>query len=139
MSMEKYENLYKEALEKAKEFYTLCKKCGAKDTDDFLEDTFPELAESEDERIRKALIELVEYAKEGCFCLLDKPFNVVSMDAMLSWIEKQGKKPELPTWEEIHWLEWVIGILPASSKANEAEAELKELLEKIKNIKGCEE
>ena len=33
-----YKKKYDKALEKSKEFYALCKKCGAKSTVDFLED-----------------------------------------------------------------------------------------------------
>lgn len=35
---------------KSREFLVLCKKCGAKDTVDFLEGIFPELKENEDEK-----------------------------------------------------------------------------------------
>lgn len=76
------ERKYKEALERAKKLYekgTITESIGY---------IFPELKESEDEKIRKALIELVKYAKKNCLELLDKPFNVVSMDAMLAWLEK---------------------------------------------------
>lgn len=73
-----YEKKYKEALERAKK-------------GECLENVFPELKESEDEKIRKALIELVKY-NGGCLQLLDKPFNDVSMDIMLDWLEKQSKR-----------------------------------------------
>ena len=53
MTIEQKARTYDEALEKAKEFYILCKKCGAKDTVDFLENTFSELKESEDEKTPK--------------------------------------------------------------------------------------
>jgi len=54
------------------------------------EEMFPELKESEDERIRKALIELVKFSKKSCFEILkDQSFNIVSMNEMLTWLEKQ--------------------------------------------------
>ena len=85
-----YEQLYKDALERAKKWYN------APNADKIptysnrvIEEIFPELKESEDERIRKALIELVKYSKKSCFEILrDKPFNAVSMDAMLDWLER---------------------------------------------------
>ena len=58
----------------------------------WVQDNVPELTESEDERIRKALIELVKFSKRSCFEILkDQSFNIVSMDAMLAWLEKQGE------------------------------------------------
>ena len=55
----------------------------------WVQDNVPELAESEDEKIRKALIELVKFSKRSCFEILkDQSFNIVSMDAMLAWLEK---------------------------------------------------
>ena len=53
MTIEEKAKAYDEALTKSKEFLTLCEKCGAKDTIDFLKDIFSELKESEDERIGK--------------------------------------------------------------------------------------
>ena len=50
---------------------------------------FPELFESEDERIRKALLEMV-YDTTGDSLWID--YNVHKEDA-LAWLEKQGKKP----------------------------------------------
>ena len=52
-----------------------------------LEEIFPELAESEDERIRKALLEMVHDTK-GDELWVD--YNVHKEDA-LAWLEKQGE------------------------------------------------
>lgn len=60
LSIEEKAKAYDEAVSKSIEFYTLCKKCGDKETVDFLEDIFSELKESEDERIRKELIEFIK-------------------------------------------------------------------------------
>ena len=51
---------------------------------------FPELKESEDEKIRKALIQLVKKAGEG----YENVVNGVSIENAISWLEKQGKKDE---------------------------------------------
>ena len=78
-----YERKYKEALEKAKEFYTLCKKCEAKDTVDFLEDSFPELKENEDEKIRGAIIHFISHTPTV-------PKGIIGKETMITWLEKQG-------------------------------------------------
>ena len=89
--MESYEKLYKEALERAKKEWSNNLDNAYKNYRERLEIIFPELKESEDEKIRKAVIELVKYAKENCLELLNKPFNAVSMDKMIVWLEKQGE------------------------------------------------
>lgn len=80
-----YEKKYNEALEKAKEVYN------RKDATDggklILESIFPELKESEDERIRKALLEMV-HDTTGDELWVD--YNVHKEEA-LAWLEKQGK------------------------------------------------
>ena len=53
----------------------------------------PELKESEDERIRKAILELV---KQSSHIL-----NPMNQKSMIAWLEKQGKQnPVLPGFEE---------------------------------------
>jgi len=53
-----------------------------------LERIFPELTESEDERIRKVLIELVKCNERSGYKLL----NNVPTSSMIAWLEKQGEK-----------------------------------------------
>ena len=50
-----------------------------------LEDIFPELSESEDEKIRKAILGLVRQSSE----ILGKK----NQNNMISWLEKQGEQP----------------------------------------------
>jgi hypothetical protein len=76
---------YDRVLEMVKEFYALCKKCGAKDTVDFLEDAFPELKKSKDEEIRKALINVFATHKDY------EMFFGVSVEDIHAWLERQGK------------------------------------------------
>lgn len=58
------------------------------------EGIFPEIAESEDERIRRALIEWVKrikrYKEQG-ICS-PEIFNGISSDNILAWLEKQGEQ-----------------------------------------------
>ena len=76
---------YDEALEKAKRLYekgtiteSLCH-------------IFPELCESEDERVRKAILELVKQSSE----ILDKQ----NQNNMINWLEKQGEQQPV-NWSE---------------------------------------
>ncbi len=131
----RYEEKYKNALERARE----CMKDGgiSQNTIDYLCNIFPELAESEDEKIRKALIDYFNKYKEQKECGINT-FYGIPTDNILAWLEKQGEpKTELVDEDEIYWLAWVIGGLPDTEQANEAEAVLKELLEKLKAVKGC--
>ena len=84
MTQEEKARRYDEAIIKAKALY------GQPLVDNtLLETIFPELAESEDERIRKALI----------FYLGDMPEdtelrNGVTNRDVFAWLEKQGEKPK---------------------------------------------
>lgn len=97
--MKNYEKAYKEALEKIREgLHPLpdgTKISGV--TRAFLEEVFPELKESEDERIRKVLIDYFNRYKEQEECGV-KTFYGIPTDNILTWLEKQGKKN--PTWSE---------------------------------------
>ena len=76
-----YESKYKNALKWAKGIYQ--NSVGADKED--LEHYFPELVESEDERIRKRLIVLAK----GSLAHTDE-----EIDEMLAWLEKQGNQKE---------------------------------------------
>ena len=90
--MDTYEKKYKEALQKIRELIEKGKENGwtiityEKD----FEEIFPELKESEDESIRKELIQLIS-------CMHDADHRKKDW---LAWIEKQGEqKPILPKWK----------------------------------------
>ena len=76
-----YEKAYKEAFEKAKMSYHTGDY--DKDTLEMLEIIFPELAESEDERIRKAIIKYLDALDD------DEIRYGVSFKDMRAWLEKQ--------------------------------------------------
>jgi len=57
-----------------------------------IEYIFPELKESEDERIRKVLIDYFNRYKEQEECGIDTFFGI-STDNILAWLEKQEEKP----------------------------------------------
>ena len=75
-----YESKYKESLSFLKDLKPyMSDYCREK-----LEEFFPELKESEDERIRKEIIEYITRYKD---CITDKEY-----DSWVAWLEKQGKQ-----------------------------------------------
>jgi len=80
-----YEKKYKEALEKAKEVYN------RKDATDggklILESMFPELKESEDDRIRK---ELLDYLNERR--IIEKLTDTRVKKEWIAWLENRGEQ-----------------------------------------------
>ena len=77
--MDTYEEKYNEALEKAKYYHD-------RDNIQFLENIFPELKESEDERIRKKLIEVVK----GDMVV----GGTKDKQLAIAWLKKQGESDE---------------------------------------------
>ena len=78
------EKKYNKALERARE----CMKDGgiSQNTIDYLCNIFPELAESEDEKIRKELKRAIAVALDYSY------FDKVTADNCLAWLEKQGEQ-----------------------------------------------
>lgn len=64
-----------------------------------LENAFPELAESEGEKIRKILVEFFKSYKEQGNCGAET-FNGIPTDNILAWLEKQDKERKI-TYEDI--------------------------------------
>ena len=80
MDYEKYNN----ALEKAKERYNEIKDTDCSEKKFWL-DLFPELRESEDERIRKELYDFV-------YITTFRPKELKKKERFLNWLEKQGEQ-----------------------------------------------
>ena len=80
-----YEKAYKDALERAKYWE---KNPTVWSSDDICQKLFPELVESEDERIRKELIDRFKSLKPN-FSWYEVP-----IDNILAWLEKQGEKQD---------------------------------------------
>lgn len=89
MTTEEKAKRYAEALERAKFSRLLLLNIGEEPIE--IEYIFPELAESEDERIRKVLVELVK-CNERCGYFM---INNITTSAILAWLEKQGEKPQV--------------------------------------------
>ena len=82
LSIEEKAKAYDEALEKANALYKIAEPMSGCNV--IIETLFPELKESDDKRIRKAIIELVKQSSE----ILNKS----NQNDMLAWLEKQGRQ-----------------------------------------------
>lgn len=91
MNTEQKAQAYDKALEIARQYYE-------KDSmNAFLDTIFPELAESEDERIRKRLIEYFEGFRMGN---AEVKWEGLNVQEVLVWLEKQKEQPDFPTTDE---------------------------------------
>ncbi len=77
---------YDEALEKAKEILEMTSDKSAIYT------IFPELAESEDEKVRKAIIHFISHTPTV-------PKGIIGKETMIAWLEKQKVQPK-QEWNE---------------------------------------
>ncbi len=85
-----YEKKYKEALERAKKYKL-------KEYLIITQDIFPELAESEDERIRKEILDLVSISGNGN-----------QFEEIKNWLEKQGTPAKLTEEEQNRFAKCVL-------------------------------
>ena len=86
-----YEKKYKEALERARIWQEHLNESGDKDYAEELSYIFPKLKESEDEKIRKALIRFHKSTIK---------VDGIKGEDIIAWLEKQGEqKPTLPKWK----------------------------------------
>ena len=86
-----YEQQYKEALARAKEWMAGKYSHYVSDTpQEISEFIFPELKESSDEKIRKEIIKLVKFLYGSSLACE----HTISKDKMLAWLEKQGNNAD---------------------------------------------
>lgn len=83
-----YEEKYKEALERAKELHDSYNLMHI--SVDEIEQIFPELAESEDERIRKQLIDAIKIGRSNSGI----SFTEEAASRYIAWLEKQKENPK---------------------------------------------
>ena len=81
-----YEQRYKEALDEAKAIHKIIKK----DLKPIIEQIFPELKESREEKIRK---ELIQYLKD----YPNLPNGQYSRNDFFTWLEKQTELATMPS------------------------------------------
>jgi len=101
-----YEEKYKETLKIIESLYNVIRYQSSSDAlfvSQTIEKAFPELCESEDERIKKELISF--FTKRDEFTK-SEPFNGLSSKQIISWLEKQGEQKPVEQDTEIHDL-WV--------------------------------
>ena len=97
--MENYKEKYEDALERARVWK---EKSGMPvDKQGILDDIFPELKESEDERIKKA--QLNYWCSVG-----GKEWYGIPVQEVIAWLEKQGEqKPADKVEPKFHEGEWI--------------------------------
>ena len=83
MTIEEKAKAYDEALELARDYYKANLKLNNADENLLLEDIFPELKESEDEKIRKALVRFHKSTID---------IDGIKGTDILAWLEKQGEQ-----------------------------------------------
>lgn len=91
-----YEQKYKDALCRAKNFYKRWDSIEATDSELVLKEVkaiFPELAESEDERIVKCLLNYFNHVRYNGLDL-----KGTDVDEVIAWLESQGKQSAEPNW-----------------------------------------
>ena len=91
-----YEKKYKEALAAIQELYNSMKYMSSTDalhTTTTLEKAFPELKESEDERIKKVVTLIIKGIRANVF-----EYKGISKEDVITWLEKQGEQN--PTWSK---------------------------------------
>lgn len=92
-----YEKKYKDALERAKGLLEGMDEGDYLASSEDIENLFPELAESEGERMRKAIIDFLKNIEEENESSLI--FGNTTTTDMIAWLEKQGEKKPCITEE----------------------------------------
>ena len=103
LSIEEKARAYDEAIRKAKITLDCCDSASII-TEHTIYDIFPELKESEDERIRKGIKSVLEHYKESGEIVFPYPF--VSIDEALAWLENQESYYTFEI-KEGHWYKCV--------------------------------
>ena len=107
MLIEEKANAYDLALNKAKTLLSKCKRVSDKASMIYraedIENIFPELQKTEEEKIKETLIELVKCNERSGYTLL----NNVSTSSMIAWIEKQEQSKKISIWK--HWKNGICG------------------------------
>ena len=129
-----YEKIYKEALNKAKS--KIWNDKGHVLYEDDIKEIFPELAESEDERIMKEIIKLVKYYYGSSLALK----HAVSKDEMVAWLEKQGEQKSAWNKEDEQFFNtalWHISYSISNGKSTDINCDTTDWLKSLKyRIKG---
>lgn len=118
-----YEKKYNELVGKIEKAYLYAQTDSTKAV---LEDILPELAESEDERIRKALIR---------FHLSTIDIDGIQGKKIIAWLEKQAEKKEInPTLQEKERMDDAFTKMMLKPQVDSFDAELNALLKKYEHL-----
>ena len=127
MTTEEKARAYDEALKRAD---SLTEKYGGRD---FAEYVFPELKESEDERIRRALLELVSNDKVAGYTKFYEERGITCDDA-IAYLEKQKEqKPVEWSEEDERILKGIIGKIDHDQTYGVSKAEMLSFLRSLRN------
>ena len=118
-----YEKKYKEALE-------LARVAAFNGHQSLMEGIFPELAESEDEKIRKELITHCRNTR----CVTEERAERIAK--WIAWLEKQGEQK--PAWNEVdeRILKGIIGFISHSQHYGVSNSEMLNWLKSLKQRIG---
>lgn len=121
-----YKEKYEQALERARIWK---EKSGMpNDRQGILDDIFPELCESEDEKIRKAIIAYIKDDIEE----LTYEAEIEELKKYLAWLEKQGEQKTTWTKEDDVRLQACIDCLQAESLMGKVDTVMTKWLESLK-------
>lgn len=98
MTQEEKAKAYDEVIKKAESLYKAAEPMSGCNV--ILETLFPELAESEDERIRKFLIKTFKTYQNPKTHLNPNNWEGMKISTILAWLEKQGEKPHVNKVEQ---------------------------------------
>jgi hypothetical protein len=108
LSIEEKAKAYDEALERARDVYTYY--CDDREQLRKIESIFPELTESEDERIRRWIINYLENKALNSGIIEEK----TNIKNAIAWLEKQGEQKSAWSEEDEKMLESCIGAIGAA-------------------------
>ena len=120
-----YEKAYKEALERARE--ELGSGCFDRGTVEYI---FPELKESDDERISREITEFILTHR------IDEPNDIEDTNSWLAWLEKQGEqKVSTVDWKPSDEQMKLLEELVEDNDQRHFHTLLKSLYEQLKRLK----
>ena len=122
LSIEEKARAYDEALERAKNYWKSPRTCFDINA---LTEMFHELAESEDEKIRKEILEYFQQFEDG-------ELRGVNISDWIAWLEKQSKETSWkPSKEQDKALDYAFNSLPDTELGNYYEGVLLTLIEDL--------
>ena len=113
---------YKEKLEEAKRLYESSNEAQKY----VLELLFPELKESEDERIRKSIISILKGEM--------RYISIEDTNKYVAWLEKQGEYSWKPTEEQLEALDYAYNNCPDTERGNYYESVLADLIANLHKL-----